>query len=159
MLTNRCSFQAEEILNKHSGWKSLTGTTDFRAITSTIFPNSNSDSNSYSSYYPASSASHPYHALAFNILVDRILTYVGSYFLKLGGASAVDAIVFSGGIGERSVELRAAVGERCACLGVAIDREKNGAVNGEKESVVEIGDGSVKALVCKTDEQVRCSAG
>lgn len=163
-LNDACPFhrQAEEILNKHSGWKSLTGTTDFRAITSTIFPNRNSNSNSspsyYPSYYPASSPSHPYHALAFNILIDRILTYVGSYFLKLGGAFAVDAIVFSGGIGERSVELRAAVGERCACLGVVVDREKNEAVNGAKESVVEIGDGSgsgsVKALVCKTDEQV-----
>jgi acetate kinase len=66
----------------------------------------------------------------------------------------VDAIVFSGGIGERSVELRAAVGERCACLGVEVEKRLNEGASNEKGSVVEIGNGAVKAMVCRTDEQV-----
>lgn len=62
--------------------------------------------------------------------------------------------MFSGGIGERSVELRAAIGERCACLGASVNQEANEAVVAAQSSTVMIGDGKVKAIVCRTDEQV-----
>src|ERR1700710_2676893 len=70
--------RAEEILNKESGWKALTGTTDFGSI---------------------SSSSDPKMKLAFDIFVDRIIGYVGSYYVSLHGK--VDALVFAGGIGEK----------------------------------------------------------
>jgi len=78
---------------------------------------------------------------------------VGAYWLKLGGE--VDALVFSGGIGEKGKELRGSVIERCACLGFVIDRTRNEAVDDQEGEVVEIGkDDQRKVLVCRTDEQV-----
>jgi acetate kinase len=90
------------------------------------------------------------------MFIDRILDFIGAYFVKLGGR--VDALVFSGGIGERSVALRKVVGDSVRCLGFAnVDAEKNSNAN-EGETVVDIGvrtegkqDG--KILVCRTDEQ------
>ena len=130
---------AEEILNVESGWKSLTGTTNFAVIADR-----------------AGKEEHPNETLAFDILVDRILTYVGSYFLKVGGLKKVDALVFSGGIGERSAKLRKAVVDHCACLGFAVDEVKNEGASKAEDNVFEIGEGDsgVKTLVCKTDEQV-----
>ncbi|TGO48020.1 hypothetical protein BOTNAR_0497g00010 [Botryotinia narcissicola] len=123
--------RAEEILNKESGWKSLTGTTDFGTITS--------------------SSSDPTMKLAFDIFVDRILSYIGHYYIYLHGN--IDALVFAGGIGEKSEVLRERVGEETRCLGFEIDGEKNAK---EMEGTVqEIGkEGSKhRMLVCKTDEQ------
>jgi acetate kinase len=115
-------------LNTKAGWSALTGTTSFADIG------------------PAS--------LAFNIFLDRILSFVGSYHLKLQGV--VDALVFSGGIGERSVPLRREVGRAVRCLGFEeVDGERNEAVGGEGE-VVDIGGGGdgIRVLVCKKDEQM-----
>ncbi|KAF2751582.1 acetate kinase [Sporormia fimetaria CBS 119925] len=124
--------QAEEILNKKSGWKSLTGTTDFGKI---------------------SEVDREEDKLAFDIFVDRILNYVPSYFAKLDGK--VDALVFAGGIGERGVKLRKAVVEGVRCLGFGIDEEKNS--NPGKETVVDITreGAKYKTLICRTDEQLQ----
>ncbi|KAA8567060.1 hypothetical protein EYC84_010137 [Monilinia fructicola] len=94
--------RAEEILNKESGWKSLTGTTNFGTI---------------------ASSSDPKMRLAFDIFVDRILSYVGHYYVSLRGN--VDALVFAGGIGEKSDVLRKRVVDEVRCLGFEIDAEKN----------------------------------
>lgn len=66
-------------------------------------------------------------------------------------------MVFSGGIGEKSVELRKAVIDQCACLGFGIDDAKNGEASKTADNVFEIGSSATyptKTLVCKTDEQV-----
>ena len=100
-----------------------------------------------------SSSNSPMCKLAFDIFVDRIIEFVGSYFVKLEGH--VDALVFAGGIGEKGVSLRAAVVEKCRCLGFELDAAKN---KKSIESVVqEIGGEGAKyrTLVCRTDEQVR----
>ncbi|KAG6909861.1 hypothetical protein DXG01_014896 [Tephrocybe rancida] len=136
--------QAEEVLNKQCGWKAVTGTADFGRIVRGRDSDKGLDKDACT--------------LAFDILLDRILDSVGAYHLKLGGE--VDALVFAGGIGERSVELREAVIERVQCLGYArIDKGRNEAVGRgqeEGESVVDIGvQGSGKrVLVCRTDEQL-----
>jgi acetate kinase len=89
--------------------------------------------------------------LALNIFIDRIVGYVGNYFVKLDGQ--VDALVFAGGIGEKSAVLRSRVVEKCACLGYTIDEDKNSQPG--EASVVEIGkEGKVRTLVCVTDEAV-----
>jgi acetate kinase len=128
---------AEEILNKRSGWRALTGTTDFGEI---------------------SASDKPECVLAFDIFVDRILGYVGNYYVKLGGK--VDAIVFAGGIGERAAKLRATVIERLACLGFKLDQVKNDSLE-QTGHVAEIGDGESKhrVLVCRTDEQLEMARG
>jgi acetate kinase len=122
--------RAEEILNKESGWKSLTGTTNFGVI---------------------ASSDEAKMKLAFNILVDRICHYVGGYYVSLGGK--VDALVFAGGIGEKSDLLRKRVTEQAACLGFEIDPELNGVE--VKHVVQDVGKTGARhrTLVCQTDEQ------
>lgn len=124
--------KAEEILNKQSGWKSLTGTTDFGVI---------------------AASDEPRHKLAFDLLVDRICGFVGSYYVSLQGR--VDALVFAGGIGERSPKLRRAVVERAGCLGFAVDEKRNGGGGGGDAVVQDVGadDAKHRVLVCQTDEQ------
>lgn len=149
--------RAEEILNKQSGWKSLTGTTDF----GTIVKRRNAALGKEREKEEEKDGEEDLATLAYDIFVDRLLTFVGSYYVKLGGR--VDALVFAGGIGERSVEVRESVVRGAACLGFEIDQEKNQGVSkvrkegGESVKVVNVsgggGDGK-KVLVCWTDEQV-----
>jgi acetate kinase len=122
--------RAEEILNKESGWKSLTGTTNFGII---------------------ASSDEPKMKLAFEIFVDRILSYVGSYYVTLHGK--VDALVFAGGIGEKSDKLRSRVAEESACLGFEVDDELN--KKSIKDAVQNVGKKGAKhgLLVCQTNEQ------
>jgi acetate kinase len=123
---------AEDILNKQSGWKALSGTTDFGKISDSQDPNCK---------------------LAFDIFVDRILGFVGSYYVALGGK--VGALVFAGGIGEKGARLRRQVVQGIECLGFELDGSANESPG--KDTVVDIsGNGTKhKVLVCRTDEQVR----
>ncbi|TID15083.1 acetate kinase [Venturia nashicola] len=130
---------AEQILNKESGWKALTGTTDFGTVSS------------------KAAEGDEKCKLAFDLMVDRILGYVGSYYVTLRGD--VDALVFAGGMGEKGSALRKAVVEGSKCLGFEIDESKN-----EKpgEGVVEeiTKEGSRhRVLICKTDEQLEMARG
>jgi acetate kinase len=63
-------------------------------------------------------------SLAVAIFVHRVRQAVGAAAVTLGG---VDALVFTGGIGEHSAEIRAAVCERLSCLGLEIDLAANAA--------------------------------
>jgi acetate kinase len=69
--------------------------------------------------------------------------------VKLDGK--VDALVFSGGIGEKSAYLRAEIIKRIQCLGYKLDAEKNNADT--DKDVWDIESSGVKILVCKTDEE------
>ena len=57
------------------------------------------------------------------MFVDRIANYIGSYVVPLDGC--VDALVFAGGIGEKSASLRKSVVEKVTCLGFSIDDRLN----------------------------------
>ena len=57
-------------------------------------------------------------ALAFDVTVHRIRKYVGAYAAVLG---RLDALVFTGGIGERSPVVRAAVVDGLGVLGLRLD--------------------------------------
>lgn len=125
--------QAEQILNKESGWKALTGTTDFGVISQKA-EKGDEDCK-----------------LAFDLVVDKILDYVGGYYLKLGGK--VDALVWAGGIGEKGAQLRKRVLNQAACLGFELDEEKNKKPgDGVVEDISKSG-ARHKVLVCQTDEQ------
>ncbi len=117
-------------MNKKSGWKAMTGTTDFGKI---------------------SASDSPECKLAFDIFVDRIQSSVGSYYVKLVGK--VDALVFAGGIGEKGALLRTAIIGRCNCLGFELDQEKNG--QRPKKLVEDVSKEGVKhkTLIVQTDEQ------
>jgi acetate kinase len=128
--------QAEEILNKESGWKSLTGTTDFGKI---------------------SASERKEDQLAFKIFVDRIVNYVAPYFTKLDGE--VDALVFAGGIGEKGDKLRKAVVDGVKCLGFEIDDAKNGAKMEDVVTDISKGSARYQTLVVQTDEQLEMARG
>jgi acetate kinase len=97
------------------------------------------------------SSDDPKMKLAFDIFVDRICSYVGHYYVTLGGK--VDALVFAGGIGEKSDLLRERVTNYCECLGFEIDAEKNG--KKIEDVVQDVGKEGARhrVLVCQTDEQ------
>jgi len=142
-------------LNKKAGWKSLTGTTDFAEIAEKASPNPPSSAQS------GAPDDHPNHTLAFHILVDRILGFIGSYYLKLGGASQIDALVFAGGLGEHSAVLRGAVAAHCKCLGFDIDEDKNNRADDVEGDIVDLGNDrggkqneGMHVLLCRTDEQL-----
>lgn len=61
-------------------------------------------------------------ALAIELFCYRIKKQIGAYAAVLGG---VDAIVFSGGIGERSAEIRRRVCEGLHFLGIEVDEARN----------------------------------
>lgn len=142
--------RAEEILNKECGWKALTGTTDFGKITA--LATSTSSDNDEKDVENA--------RLAVDLFVDRIAAFVGSYFVSLRGD--VDALVFAGGIGEKSVLLRRRVCEEVECLGFEINTPRNDEVGAGEDAdqvVLDAGKGTgnkggKRILVCRTDEQL-----
>ncbi|GJE94515.1 acetate and butyrate kinase [Phanerochaete sordida] len=139
---------AETILNKKSGWKAITGTADFGAVVQGM--------KEHQALLDAGAASEDdaKWKLAFDIFVDRICDYLGAYYVKLAGK--VEALVFSGGIGERSVELRETITKQMECLGFGIDEAKNAAVDKEDGTVIDVGvsHDERRVLVCRTDEQL-----
>ena len=121
---------AEEILNKQAGWYSMIGTTDFAKVVRGMDDGDEK------------------MKLVFDMFVDRIVGYVGNYFVKLGGK--VDALTFSGGIGERSEDLRAAVVDKVACLGFKMDDAlKNRSTGGAATRL------GPNVLLVNTNEEVR----
>jgi acetate kinase len=62
----------------------------------------------------------------------------------------LDALVFTAGVGEGSLLVRARVAERLAHLGVAVDEERNAAARGEAE----IGAAAVRVLIVPAGEEL-----
>ncbi len=88
--------------------------------------------------------------LAVKMFVRRIVKYIGSYFMVAG---KVQAVVFTGGIGEFSNEIRKMVVEQLAPLGIALDEEANNTFRG-KAGVISTADSKIKAIVMPTDEEL-----
>jgi acetate kinase len=86
---------------------------------------------------------------ALDIFCYQIKKYIGAYMAVLG---RVDAIVFTGGIGENQPMVRAAACADMAPLGVEIDAEKNEATHGE-EARIGVPGRATEVLVAPTDEE------
>jgi len=87
--------------------------------------------------------------LALDVFAHAIRHYIGAFLLELGG---VDAITFSGGIGENSAELRAAVLKNLSGLGIELDAEKNRAANGL--GAISAENSAVKILIVPANEEL-----
>jgi acetate kinase len=85
--------------------------------------------------------------LAIDLYCYRIRKYVGSYMAVLGGA---DALVFGGGVGENSAEVRNRVCAGMDWCGIALDEERNARAAGE-EMRIDAG-GPVEVWVMLVDE-------
>ena len=87
--------------------------------------------------------------LAIDIFAYRIKKYIGAYTAVLG---TVDAIVFTGGIGENNPNLRAQICADQQQIGIEIDPDKNAAALG-KEGQIGTHGSRVKVFVVPTDEE------
>ena len=85
--------------------------------------------------------------LAFDTLCDNILGYIGMYTAYLNG---LDALVFTGGIGNGSHALRKQVCENLGYLGLELDEEKN---IGRGDGIISTPGSKVTVWRLKTDEE------
>lgn len=88
--------------------------------------------------------------LAVKMFVRRVVKYIGSYFVLLGGA---EALVFTGGIGEYSVPIRSRIMAGLSALNIKMDPEKNKACFGKK-GIISTDDSTWKAIVMPTNEEL-----
>jgi len=124
--------EANTLLNKHSGLLGISGlTSDMREII-TERENGNKQAD-----------------LAFQVFVYHIKKYIGSYMAAMGG---LDAIVFTGGIGENSPDVRAESCRGLDFLGIKIDDEKN--KSSDKEKVISTDSSKVKVFALPTNEEL-----
>jgi acetate kinase len=89
--------------------------------------------------------------LAIDIFCLRVKHYLGSYLAQMNGA---DAIVFTGGIGENSYEVRARICRDMDFLGIRLDDAKNQAAMGGKEGDVAADASRVRVFVIPTNEEL-----
>jgi acetate kinase len=94
----------------------------------------------------ASESTDPKCRLAVSIYCYEIRKRIGAYAAALGG---LDGLVFAGGIGEHSPEIRARICDGLEFLGVRLDERKNAA----HAPVISSSDGAVAVRVIPTDEE------
>ncbi|MEX1363234.1 MAG: acetate/propionate family kinase, partial [Nannocystaceae bacterium] len=90
--------------------------------------------------------------LAMRVFAHRLRKYIGAYAAVMGG---VDAVVFTGGIGEGSAEIRHMASQRLEFLGARLDEDRNRQAEvSARAPVFEISEhhGRVRLLVVATDE-------
>jgi acetate kinase len=92
----------------------------------------------------------PLFRLALDVFCYRLKKYIGSYTAALGG---VDVLVFTGGIGENAVMVRAKTCEGLECLGIEIDPKRN-EKGSRKEALISTDSCAAKAYVIPTDEEL-----
>jgi len=88
--------------------------------------------------------------LAIEIFCYRAKKYIGSYLAAMGGA---DAIVFTGGIGENSPDVRARICEGMEWAALRIDTPKNSETVG-REALISTEDSKLLAYAIPTDEEL-----
>lgn len=124
--------EIDTLFNKQSGLKGLTGDNDMRAVRERC------------------DAGDADARLALDVVVHRLVKYVGSYMAVMGG---LDTLTFTAGIGENDADLRREVCERLAFLGLELDLEKN-AVRSKEPRVISTEASKVKVLVVPTNEEL-----
>jgi acetate kinase len=88
--------------------------------------------------------------LAVEVFCYRARKYIGAYLAGMGGA---DAVVFTGGIGENSPEIRARICEGMEWAGLKIDDTKNQQTVG-REGLISADDSKLLAYAIPTDEEL-----
>lgn len=130
---NMTPGQADDLINKKSGFLGLSRSkySDFRKL-SKGYREKDSDC-----------------IRAMNCFVYRIKKYIGMYTAVMNG---IDAIIFGGGIGENSPNLRAEILREMDYLGIKIDETKNSSIPGE--GLINSDNSKVKVFVARLDEEL-----
>lgn len=119
------------VMNKKSGMLGLTGTSDNRTIEK------------------RAKKGDERAKLVENMLCHQLTKYIGGYAAAMGG---LDAVVFTGGIGENNPHYRTKVVEKLEFLGTKIDEEKN-KLRGE-EVEISVPGSKVRVFVIPTNEEL-----
>jgi acetate kinase len=97
----------------------------------------------------AAAVGDPKAELAIDVFVAAVRHYLGAFLLELDGA---DAIVFTGGIGENSAQIRSGVCHDLGWFGIALDPAKNAA--GPAERSVAAAGSRVQVWTVPTNEEI-----
>ncbi|MFD0365360.1 acetate kinase [Nocardia sp. GCM10030253] len=124
--------QVDELLNRNSGLKGLSGVNDFRELQRLI------DEGDAAA------------KLAYDVYIHRLRRYLGAYLVELGG---VDAITFTAGVGENSPQVRADALAELARFGIAVDPVLNSAKDRAARHISAPG-AEVAVLVVPTNEEL-----
>lgn len=123
--------QLDRILNQESGLLGLSGVSgDMRKILA------------------AMDSGDERARLAFEVYNHRLIREIGGMLAMLGG---VDALVFTGGVGENSPPVRQIVAERLAFTGLKLDAGKNS--RPELDQDIAAADSKVRVLVIRANEE------
>jgi len=135
-LANHLNMSLDEIdglLNKESGLKGICGANDMRVV------------------LERAEKEDDLAQLALEVYTYRIKKYIGAYVAVLG---RLDALIFTGGIGENSPVIR----ERCcrdlSCLNIEIDADKNNS-SGDPLRQISPSGSNVRVLVVPTNEELK----
>ena len=134
-LMGRYNYDIKEmlnILNKKSGVLGISGvSSDFRDLDT------------------AAAQGNERAQLALDKFIYEVKKFIGAYTTVMGG---VDAIVFTAGIGENSIDLRRQICEGLEYMGIKMDAEKNNTRGQEVD--VSAADSKVKIFVIPTNEEL-----
>ncbi len=134
-LANNENLSVDEvlnILNKESGVLGISGvSSDFRDLSA------------------AAEEGNERAQVALDAFIYRVAKYIGSYVAAMNG---VDAIAFTGGIGENDCTTRGKICEYLGYLGIKIDPENNSKRG--KEMYISTPDSKVKVMVIPTNEEL-----
>jgi acetate kinase len=126
--------QSEEMLNKKSGLLGLSGiSSDMREI------------------LKAADEGQHRALLALKAYCYRVRKYLGGYVAAMGG---LDTVIFTGGIGQGSAEVRALALQGLECMGITLDAKRNRDARGFDEVCrISTDDSKITVLVVPTDEE------
>jgi acetate kinase len=139
--------EIQSVLNKQSGLLGISGlTNDMRELLAEAEENDDRRAR-----------------LAIEIFCFRVKKYIGAYLAATGGT---DALIFTGGIGENSAEIRRKICDGLEWFGLKLDEEKNQSTKHGKEEMISTDDSRFAAYAIPTDEElliardtVRCVRG
>jgi acetate kinase len=126
--------QSEALLNEKSGLLGLSGvSSDMREVLA------------------AADQGHSRALVALKAYGYRVRKYIGAYVAAMGGA---DGVIFTGGVGEGSAEVRALALQGLECMGIRLDPRRNREARGFDEVCrISSDDSNVAVLVVPTDEE------
>ncbi len=122
--------EVDELLNKKSGLLGISGVSDFRDL----------DSKANSGDQAAQ--------LAIEVFVERARQYLGGYLARLG---RIDAVIFTGGIGENNAGVREKICSNMQTIGISLASASN---KEQSREIRKISDGKVAVLVVPTNEEL-----
>jgi acetate kinase len=129
------TLEIQTLMNKHSGLLGISGlTSDMRELLAEAREENDRRSE-----------------LAIEIFCYRVRKYIGAYLAAMNGA---DAVVFTGGIGENSPEVRARICDGLQWIGVELDEELNRSHTSGREGLISREGSRPSVYVIPTDEEL-----